>query len=179
MASRIEKIINEIHVSLNDASIEKVIGRLACQEQHGGPSVSWIPVGGNVAPPKNIGGKLLAAGEGQGPTAERQNQIATRSCAVEAYCWGGNGLGELEAMEATEQIVHNVIAAVNVAIGKTAITLRGERWITQEAKRGGWLVDGQLCALDFVFQIPVIGEVSPLTTITGVLRACKLNSEPE
>jgi len=161
--SRIQAVTDAAEAELSAVltDITFGFGRLDLAKHASPPRVVWVPTGAELMPAENRGGKAhtTAASEPQ-----RKDQIGTRAVRVIAFCWAAGATYDAQ-LQATEQLVHNVYAALRRS-SRADLIVTGEQWMSQDESDAGWPVRGQIAAIDFQVRVPVFNEIIALTDDT-------------
>ena len=129
-------------------------GRRNLDTNQPAPRIVLVPQGGSIVPPDMVGGGLI-------DPQTRDNIVRVRVFNLYCFCWGENE-------EQTEQMEHNLIAAIERACGPSAISFDGEEWLDQQEGKTGWSQRGQSVMFIATFKIPIYKTPNPLTIVTAI-----------
>lgn len=110
MASVFETAVDQIHIFLA-ADIVKGVYRTGVAKQEAPHRVVWVPVGGTIMGPRTTA--LRGAAGAQIPGSERVEVLASKILTVRAHIMS-------RTFEALEALHHDVLNAVDKALGKAA-----------------------------------------------------------
>lgn len=138
-----------------------LFGRKALKENKRPPRVVWVPAGGVIEPPANVGGTEVAA------ATNRQRSLFDRSVEFTVYVHG-------QDIEQTENLLHAVAAAVHLTAFASAV-FGAEAWPTETPEGADYAIDGDLATLTVTLRIPVVDEEAGLATIATETETGNLN----
>lgn len=151
MSSRFSRTVASIEANLDDPSVKFQLGSVKNQEHTQRRRVVWVRAGGDVRPPERTGAKVNSG--------DRVKQPYTLHDRVEAHIYA-------EDDELTEQLMHNVLAAANLAAGRSIVPL-SYRWPTEEVGKADISVRQPKVVLLLEFHVPVLDTRERLTTIAA------------
>jgi len=143
VTARVAQILADAQARVSITGLVWTIGARSIAQNSAPPRVVWIPTRDQIGPKE---------------VASRANpSIYTRLAGVQAHCWGAS-------LEATETIVHAVIAAL-YATAHGSLRVAGVEWPAPET-----VTRGELAILSFALAIPVLKLTTPTqtTNITSV-----------
>lgn len=161
MSSRLSRTIAAIESALNDPSVKFQLGRIKNQENTQLRRVVWVRAGGTVQPPERTGAKLNSG--------SRVKQAYTLDDRVEAHIYA-------EDDDLTEQLMHNVLAALNRAAGRSIVPL-SYRWPTEEDGKADISLRQPKVVLLFEIHVPVLDVIESLTTIAAFNHTGTMDGE--
>jgi len=160
MASRISQIVSEVETALGDATVDFAYGRKAIKEYVGTRRCVWVPVSADLTTHRHdVGGRIH-------PTSgNREVAVLTRTLRCEVHVWDATSEVEEARIDATEILLHQLYAVIrDYFMG--AVLFGDETWTTQTTEGADYAVAGEKAVFIVQFDIPVIRETKPITTIT-------------
>lgn len=138
----------------NRSAVPYAIGQLDNELHDSVPRVIWVPTGGSMEGPSNIGGRIV------GNTRDRSLLTRVQNCTV--YCWGYD-------FEQAERIWLNLLAATWAYSGGS-VQFGSHTWQTQAEGEADYAMLGQLVSQQISLEMPVLESAIsglPLTDITS------------
>lgn len=153
--SRLESLADAVHVQLNDATVEKVIGERKDGRHGKRRRIHWYTSGGTYAQPSQSGGREIASGTQRAPAV--WSRFANIVCRVHA-----------ESTATLDTLHDNLI----VAISKVAAN-GGAVFDDYTHEYNEVAVRVPVDVVNFTIEWPVVDEVKPLVFITDEELTCK------
>ncbi len=167
--SRVEQLVDVIVLNLKQPDLSIGIGRKAVEEHAAPPRIVFVPTDAPASPVTDPGGRK----DGDG---NRQRAVLMVQQTLEVHVWGG-GEKELDQLDRTEQLHHNVLLAIREAASTSVLYPTG-RWGTQDEGEAGHATLGEKIIFTAQFAVAVIDEIKPLTPLTPPFEfTAKLNDE--
>jgi hypothetical protein len=139
MTARLARVLAAVEAQLAGVTFHTGAKYLAAQDSP--PRIVWVPT-------RDAFGPATKGGTNPRP-------LRTRSAGVEAHVWGSD-------LEATETLVHQVVAALHRA-AHGSYEVRQASWEQPE-----WLDRGELCVVALAVAIPVTDDPIPTATVDAV-----------
>lgn len=158
--SRLEELTIAIHDQLADSTVERMFGRNAKSKQTQARRIVWIPMGGQLIPPRQGGGRLPADG-----TQFRIQSCQDRQARFAAHIYA-------RTYEEAEALLDRVIAAIMLVIPNVTWPAPYEDKTHEDKNEAGVTRRTELIVLHVQTRLPVPDEVKPLRTITGTDHVC-------
>lgn len=150
--SRMSQVVAEWQAHLADPSVRFTLGRKERDRHQKPPRVAVLPVGGPLESPDRVGRQDLGEiDEGATRTLfDRKQQTLVQ-------CWGVD-------FDSTEQLLHNVIAAIRAsALG--SVRLVSHEWISETEGVAGDDLDGDCAQIECEVIFPVTDAIKPLAVL--------------
>lgn len=152
--SRLSNLADAVHAELDDATVEKVIGRRKDGRHGQRRRVHWYSDGGDIDTGKRAGGAEISGGTKKEPTVwaryERLN------CLIMA-----------ESVDSLDTLLDNMIVAIDHTVPNGSAIFEGYSWDYDEVAQ-------RVPATELVFSVqwPVADEIKDLVVITDEGHIC-------
>jgi hypothetical protein len=160
MTASIRDVVECIRQDTNLDGFENLkweVGRKQVKKNSRPPRVVWIPIAGPIAPPDDVGGRLVGT--------EKGRQIATRVQGFEVHVQGCD-------IDETELLSDAVVAACWRSLSRGSVVFGDHTWTTQTPDGADFAVDGEKIVLTLQIKIPI----PELPTVPTVLVAATSTS---
>lgn len=155
--SRLSDFADSVHVALNDATVEKVIGQKNGNRHGKRRRLHWYRISGQIVPARQTGG-----------TEENGNRSPTELTRLETVqC---NVFAETE--DTLDVLIDNVIAAIQGDAPGGSVQWGDYTWAHDEYAKRGVMVP-----LTFEIRLPVLSEQKALVTITDEDLTCEIDED--
>lgn len=158
--SRGEKVVDSIHVALDDSTVVHFVGRKYLAQNKQLRAIIWVPVTSPIEASKLVGGQLVD------DATARQHHVLTRVETYEVHVLA-------EDAEQTDALLDSLLAAGKTALGST-FRAGSYRWLSDEEAFAGWSVRQPRIVVQLSFELPVPKKKQKLYTITAQTHECSL-----
>ena len=159
--SRFSTFVDAVHITLNDATVQKVIGQKNEGRNRQRRRVHWYRVGGEVTVPRQAGGRETTGGTVREPAVwQREEEITCRIFA--------------ESEDTLDTLFDNVIVAIDNTARAYSIEFGDYTWTSDKDEFAKRI---PMVELNMSLKLPVSDEQKTLVTITAEELTCEIDED--
>lgn len=155
MATRLDRISDRVHTALADATVLKMIGRLALAENTQRRRVVWVRMPSSVEAPARAGGTKVTDPDTGLPKRIRVVYDRWETLSLHIFA---------EDDTAAELLLDGMLAALHLVLGPDCM-MRGYEWETEREGKADIAKRGPKIVLDCIIKMPVSDESKGLRNI--------------
>lgn len=155
--SRLSDLADAVHVTLDDSSVKKVIGKVNDGKHGPRRRIHWYHTGGVVQTVSQAGGRLTES------DTVREPAVWERLGAIDCLVFAEND-------ETAETLLDNLIVAISQTAPNGSAIFEDYVWQHDEIAQRE-----PLATLRVLIKWPVVDEISPLTEITDEEHSCEID----
>ncbi len=166
MASTFETVVSEIHLNLDDLTTSKGLYRLSLDRHDKPHRLAWVPVGGRIEGPRTS--HLRGQGGTQITGSPRVEPLVSKMLTVRCHIM-------TRTFEALEALHHDVLNAVDKALGKASVAGSFEIVSENDQRFGNALGGIGLIIQSFEWDLVVAKKLQTLATVTAQTHDCEID----